>query len=161
MRNVIPELVKHTNRQYTEDARNKGLIHATLEKQLASHKKFEQLRADWAEKRVNSIFREVARYGVTIKGIKDKDNWRGPTLTATYQDVQMEGHLQYVQMDQIKAYKPWKRPKIVLTLWVLDSKGDRCYLQGHITSALMIVFGAKRMLTYNRLAPAFLDAIAR
>ena len=161
MKNLIPGLVKEMDTQFKNDARAKGQMNAALESQLDNHKRFEQLRADWAEKRVVSIFKELERYGVKITGAKDSGGWQGTILTATCQTVDMVGELRYQQMDTLKPYKPWRRPKIVATFWVLDSKGEKCYLEGHQKSALMVVFGAKRMLTYNRLAPAFLSAIAR
>lgn len=59
MKPIIPQLVQAMSTKFKEDARAKGQMNAALEKQLDDHKRFEQLRADWAEKRVNSIFREV------------------------------------------------------------------------------------------------------
>jgi hypothetical protein len=161
MKNLIPELVKEMNKQFKDDARKKGQMNESLERQLVQHKNFEQLRADWAEKRVVSIFKELERYGIKVTGAKDSGTWRGTVLQATCQTVDMEGELRYQQMDMLRPFKPWRRPKIVATFWVLDSNKERCYLEGHQKSALMVVFGAKRMLTYNRLAPAFLSAIAR
>jgi hypothetical protein len=161
MKPIIPALVKAMSDEYKKDAREKGLMHDDLEKKLQHHKRFESLRADWAEKRVNSIFREVERYGITIKKAEVTGGWRGTTLKAIYQGVTMEGELQYRSMDMVRPYKPWRRPKIVATFWILDSNGNKCYLEGHIPSAFMIVFGAKRMLTYNRLMPAVLNAMAR
>jgi len=161
MKNVIPDLVKSMNEKFKADAKYKGRMNEALEKQLDEHKRFEKLRADWAEKRVVSIFKEIERYGVKIIGQKDEGNYQQHVLKAKYQDVLLEGQLQYKEMDTLRPFKVWKRPKIVATFWVLDSKGERCHLEGHISSALMVVFGAKRMLTYNRLMPAVLNALAR
>ena len=161
MKPIIPYLVKQMSDRYTSDAIAKGQMNASLEKQLAHHKRFEQLRADWAEKRVNSIFREVARYGVVIKGASDSMTWRQIVIRAAYQNVEMEGQLVYQRMDMLKPFKAWKRPKIEATFWILDSQGQRCYPPGHQKSALKVVFGEKRMMTYNRLMPAMLNAIAR
>lgn len=161
MKPIIPYLVKQMGDRYKKDAIAKGQMNAALESQLIHHKKFEQLRADWAEKRVNSIFREVARYGVVIKGATDSDSWHQVTIKASYQDVAMIGQLVYTQMDTLKPFKAWRRPKIEATFWILDSEGNRCFLPGHINSALKVVFGEKRMMTYNRLMPAMLNAMAR
>ena len=161
MKPIIPYLVKQMSDRYKIDAQEKGAMNADLERKLVFHKKFEQLRADWAEKRVNSIFREVERYGVVIKGATDSDSWHQVAIQASYQDVAMEGQLVYTQMDTLRPYKTWKRPKIEATFWILDSEGNRCFLPGHINSALKVVFGEKRMMTYNRLMPAMLNAMAR
>lgn len=156
MKNLNVVLVETMNEQFKADLRQKGIIHDDLEKRLQRHKKFEVLRADWAEKRVNSIFREVVRYEIKVTSIK------GNLMKATFQTVTMEGTLEYQQMREIRAYKHWKRPKIIATFWVLDSNGDRCYLErGHCSAAFKVIFGEKRMMTYNRLMPAFMDAIAR
>lgn len=152
---VIPEIVRSVATKFRNDVRSKGQFVADLEDQITVHKKFNVLRQDWAEKRVNSIFREVERLGIQIQSVE------GSTLKATFQDVTLEGRVRYEQMDQIKAYKPWKRPKIVVDFWVLDSKGNKCFLEGRQSIALKIVFGTSRMLTYNRLFAAVLSAMAR
>ena len=105
MKPIIPYLVKQMANRYKDDAMAKGHMNADLEQKLIFHKKFEQLRADWAEKRVNSIFREVARYGVVIKSAADSESWHQVTIAASYQDVAMEGELIYTQMDTLKPYK--------------------------------------------------------
>jgi hypothetical protein len=161
MKPIIPYLVRQMADRYKADAISKGQRNAAMEQKLAFHKKFEQLRADWAEKRVNSIFREVERYGVVIKGASDSMTWRQVNIQAVYQNVEMVGHLTYTQMDTLKPFKAWRRPKIEATFWILDSQGQRCYLSGHQKSALKVVFGEKRMMTYNRLMPAMLNAMAR
>ncbi len=106
MKPIIPALVKAMNERYKEDAKNKGQMNASLEEAIVRHKKYEQLRADWAEKRVNSIFREVARYGIVIKGISEVEGLCRVLVKARYQDVEMEGQLEYVQMDMLKPFVP-------------------------------------------------------
>lgn len=162
MKPIIPEIVKEVEARFKEDARQKGLMNADLERRLVQHKKFETLRQDWAIKRIGSIFREVERLGVKIEGFKEsRSPWVAKYLKATFQNVTLEGEVHYRQMDQVKAFTYWKRPKIEVRFWVLDSKNDRCYLEGHVSEALKIVFGEKRMLTYNRLFAAILNAMAR
>ena len=152
---VVPEIVRSVVSQFRSDVKARGQYVQDLENQIDKHKKFNVLRQDWAEKRVKSIFREVERLGIKI------DSVEGSQLKATFQDVTLKGFVRYEQMDRVEAYKPWKRPKIVVDFWVLDSKGDTCWLEGHQNTALKIVFGTSRMLTYNRLFAAVLSAMAR
>lgn len=152
---VVSEIVRLVASQFRSDVKARGQYVQDLENQIGKHKKFNVLRQDWAEKRVKSIFREVERLGIKI------DSVEGSQLKATFQDVTLEGRIRYEQMDRIQAYKPWKRPKIVVDFWVLDSQGNHCYLEGHVSTALKIVFGTSRMLTYNRLFAAVLSAMAR
>jgi hypothetical protein len=152
---VVPEIVRSVVSQFRSDVKARGQYVQDLEDQIQSHKKFNVLRQDWAEKRIKSIFREVDRLGIKI------DSVEGSELRATFQDVTLIGEVYYEQMDRIEAYKPWKRPKIVVSFWVLDSQGNKCWLEGHVQTALKIVFGTHRMLTYNRLFAAVLSAMAR
>ena len=157
---IIPNIVKEIEKEFRYDVRSKGQFVIDLEAQLERHKKYNNLRADWAERRIKSIFREIERLGVKILSY-DTNQYGARSLKATFQDVTMVGELRYEQMERVEAYKPWKRPKIVAQFWILDSKGNRCYLEGHVSSALKVVFGAHRMLTYNRLFAAVLDGMAR
>lgn len=155
MKNIIADVVREVEIKFRDDLHAKGLFIKDLENQIQRHRKYDVLRQDWAEKRINSIFRELGRLGVKI--IHNDKNLLG----ATFQDVTLGGEVFYQASERWEAYKPWKRPKIVVSFWVLDSKGQRCHLSGHIDTAVKVVFGTHRMLTYNRLFAAVLDAMAR
>jgi len=121
--------------------------------------------------RVKSIFIEAERLGIefishSVNNVEVAASWKG---------LRLEGQIDYET--RAPRNSRWSRPRVTLRLWVrlynkeqvdynyFDFNGkiiSRSWRRsGYGSEALAIVFGNKRMMTYNRLMTATLNCMGK